>query len=250
LTTNTYKSVDTTSLSAWDLRYGKVAGGLTGQIRTTCQNKINSALYNHDGTLTNSAVITGTSNDPWDTIDNWNDDADILPSVAINGTGVEQTCNTSTNVWMDVTADGTCNAPEDDCIFYDRMTQLYWSESFPTTNTAPSVASANWAYTVNYCNNLTFGGFTDWRTPTQNDMMNAIMHSIRDLGFKGGSSATASNNSNFINNVDDHYFWTSTSGSANTAYAWQYFLADGTGKVASKANSFSGAYNYTIICVR
>jgi hypothetical protein len=250
LTTNTYKSVDTSTLSAWDLRYGKSAGGLTGQIRTTCQNKINAALFNHDGTVTNSAVTTGTSNDPWDTVDNWNDNADVLPSTSIAGTGAESTCNTSTNVWMDVTADGVCDAGTDDCIFYDRMTQLYWSESYPAPATAPTMTSSNWAFAVNRCDTLTFGGFTDWRMPTQNDMMTAILHSIRDLGYKGGTAGTTSNNSNFINAVDDHYFWTSTSGSANTAYAWQYFMADGTAKVAQKTGSFSGAYNFTSICVR
>jgi hypothetical protein len=250
LTTSTYKSVDTSTLSAWDLRFGKSAGGLSGQIRTTCQNKINSALFNHDGTLTNSAVTTGTSNDPWDTVDNWNDNADVLPSTSIAGTGAETTCNTSTNLWMDVTSDGTCDSASDDCIFYDRMTQLYWSESFPAPATAPAMTSSNWAFAVNRCDALTFGGFTDWRMPTQNDMMTAILHSIRDLGYKGGTSATASNNGNFISSVDDHYFWTSTSGSANTAYAWQYFLADGTAKVAQKSNSFTGSYNYTTICVR
>lgn len=250
LTTSTYKSVDTSTLSAWDLRFGKSAGGLSGQIRTTCQNKINSALFNHDGTLTNSAVTTGTSNDPWDTVDNWNDNADVLPSTSIGGTGAETTCNTSTNLWMDVTSDGTCDSASDDCIFYDRMTQLYWSESFPAPATAPTMTSSNWAFAVNRCDALTFGGFTDWRMPTQNDMMTAILHSIRDLGYKGGTSATASNNSNFISSVDDHYFWTSTSGSANTAYAWQYFMADGTAKVAQKSNSFTGSYNYTTICVR
>ncbi len=250
LTTSTYKSVDTSALSAWDLRYGKTAGGLTGQIRTLCQNRINSAVYNQDAMPNNNAGTAGTSYDWWDSVDNWNNNSDVLPTVNLPGFGDGATCDTTTNIWMDMTSDGTCNANTDDCVFYDRITQQYWSESYPVTGAAPGITGSTWSNAVVHCNDLEFGGFTDWRLPTMNDMQTAVMHGMRDIGYKGGTAATTRNNSFFISNVDDHYFWSATTSSSAANGAWRLFLADGVTQGMSKNAASTGAYLNTVICVR
>jgi hypothetical protein len=255
LTTNRFKSVDTASLTAWDLRYGKAAGGLSGQIRTTCQNRITKAVYNQDGTVDDAAGTSGTSNDWWDTIDNWNANQSLLPQTNITGFGAESVCDAST-VWTDVTADGTCDATSDDCIFYDRITQLYWTETYPVTGAAPGSTRQTWPTAVAHCNNLTFGGFTDWRLPTLHDLQTGAMHGFRDLYYKGGTAATTSNNSNFGPNVDSTMFWAATTASADTDNAWTVFLTDGTSVTRAPKSSLTTPfgtglnYNNSIICVR
>jgi hypothetical protein len=246
LTTNTYKSVDTSAISAWDLRYGKSAGGLTGQIRTSCQNRITSTIYNQDGVVNNSGGVAGTSFDWWDTIDNWNNNAATLPQTNIAGFGAESVCDAAT-VWSDVTTDGSCNAAADDCVFYDRITQRYWSETFPTTGAAPAVTGSTWANAVARCNNLSFGGFTDWRLPTEHDLQTAAMHGFRDLWLS---------NSNFAPDADNYMFWSATTASADTTNAWSVFMTDGTSSTAGVKSGtitgFGGGLNYTntVVCVR
>jgi hypothetical protein len=258
VTTNRYKSVDTASITAWDLRYGKSAGGLTGQIRTTCQNRITNTIYNFDGTVTAAGSTAGTSNDWWDTVDNWNANAATLPQGNISGFGAESVCDAAT-IWSDVTSDGTCNAPGDDCIFYDRITQLYWSETNPATGVAPTATASTWPNAVAKCNNLTFGGFTDWRLPTEHDLQTVAMHGIRDLWYKGGTAGTASNNDDFAPDVDYTMFWASTTASADTTNAWTVFLTDGTSstygvKSGTTTKLGSGgadpSYSNSVICVR
>jgi formylglycine-generating enzyme required for sulfatase activity len=157
---------------------------------------------------------------------------------------------------MDVTSDGLCNASADDCVFYDRITQRYWSETYPTTGAAPATTASTWANAVARCDGLTFGGFTDWRLPTQHELQLAAMHGMRDLYFKGGTGGTASNNFNFAPDVDNFMFWAATTASSDTTNAWTIFLADGTSSTAaSKSGTTTGfgaglTYSNSVICVR
>lgn len=249
VTTSAFKSVDISSLSPWDVRVGKYAGGVNGQLRTSCQNRINSVVFNIDGTVSNSAGTSGITMDPWDTIDNYNNNLDSLPTSIISGFGSESVCDASTNIWMDMTSDGTCDSSADDCVFYDRITQSYWSESNPVSAAAPSITGMPWSNAINQCNSLTFGGFTDWRLPTQNELAQGTLHGLRDIGYKGGTAGTVMNNSFFIPNVDDAYFWSATTGSAATTSAWHY-LSDGTANTALKSSTITSAYNHTHVCIR
>ncbi len=99
------------------------------------------------------------------------------------------------------------------------------------------------------CENLTFGSFNDWRLPTQHDLTQGMLHGLRDLGFKGGGIGINSNNSYFITNVDDHYFWSSTTASTSPISAWRH-MADGTTGIALKTSTITSAANHTVLCVR
>ncbi|HYX35930.1 MAG TPA: hypothetical protein VE954_22750 [Oligoflexus sp.] len=219
MTTSTYRSVNIAALSPWDIRAGKYAGGLAGQLPASCQNRINSTLFNMDGAAVNAAVTSGSSLDRWDTIDDLNGNMDMLPTAFINMFGPDSFCSASAGTWTDVTGDGTCDSTVDDCVFYDRITQVYWSESYPALSAAPAITGSTWSAAVTRCENLTFGSFNDWRLPTQHDLTQGMLHGLRDLGFKGGGIGISSNNSYFITNVDDHYFWSSTTASTSSISA-------------------------------
>jgi hypothetical protein len=151
---------------------------------------------------------------------------------------------------MDMTTDGVCDSNTDDCIFYDRITQLYWSEANASSGSAPATTGVSWSTAVTACDGLSFGGFTDWRLPTQADLIMAGLHGMRDLGYKGGTSGTASNNSFFNAEIDTNYLWTATTGSADARYAWRTYMADNTMQVDLKSNTGSGANKYNFQCVR
>ena len=162
----------------------------------------------------------------WDTIDDENNNA-VYPTSLVSGWSTDTDCDSST--WQDLTTDGTCNTAADDCIMKDRITGLMWSESYPVTATAAASTTRNWQLSIQQCNNLSFGGYSGWRLPTQKELMEAYVHGIRDVGYNGtgtirGSGST-NNNDLFIPDVD-RAFWTSSTGSVSLS-SWYITLDDG-----------------------
>ena len=128
--------------------------------------------------------------DIWDTIDDYNG----LPastgfpstwSVANNYCGGVEVTAGDDNVWKDVTtSDGntasTCTATSANCTYQDKISGLQWS-----TN----VISTSWAAAITTCNDLNHNGLTDWRLPTQKELMGAVEHGIISTqGVMGGGS--------------------------------------------------------------
>ena len=178
----------------WDVRAGTVINGVPGKLKVNCRNGIVSARYNYDGPIGSipaTAISTGTSLDPWDTIDDSNGGTvgsfvTLYPNANLSRPwtpdnlcgGVEATAGDD-NVWKDVTTTGngvtpsTCADTPLHCTFQDKISGLQWSKNQSPTN------QQTWMSGLNICEGLTFNGSSDWRLPTQKELMDAYNHGIR-----------------------------------------------------------------------
>ncbi len=222
ITTTTYKSANTSAYTAWDVRKGKTIGGVAGEI-TFFKNMANIISFDR---TTGDGAVTGL--DIYDTIDDYNNGG-IFPTQ--NNAGWDQA--SGANWVMDPANDeigdggtannGICDGTES-CVFIDRLTNLMWARADAT--------SMAWETAITYCENLTYGGYTDWHLPTQKECIQAHTNGIASLKM-----------SNKLN-LAITYYWTSTTVSNNTNYAWyvdpNYGFASGT----FKSSSYGG------ICVR
>lgn len=196
----------------------------------------------------------------WDTVDDYNANGAALTEV-VSGWGSETVCDAS--VWEDVTSDG-CDAAAKDCMIKDRISNLIWSEQLPTSGAAPGSSTTDYASAVKRCDDLTFGSYSDWRLPTQKELMDAYVHSIRAIGYNGTGTARASgtldNNDYFIANTDLPY-WSSTSrstasgGWAGERAAWPVTLYDGAPVYGATGWGLTWGHNkdsasFQVICVR
>ena len=136
-----------------------------------------------------------------------------------------------------------CNATDKHCVFRELISGLMVTEVSATT-------TSTWQNAITYCHNLgeaggaitnpipVIGGaaYSDWRLPTQKELMH-----LYNAGIKGLSqtSALATN----YGNVND-YFWSSSSVSHSTSYAWHVYLGNGNSYYSDKT------YSYRVVCVR
>jgi hypothetical protein len=102
------------------------------------------------------------------------------------------------------------------------------------SNVTVTVNSARWNGAVAYCDGLSYNGATDWRIPTQKELMEIYAHGVR-------SAASA----NWITeaNMQNNYFWSGSSVSFSTDSAWYANLALGS-YVGNKTDGFQ------VACVR
>ncbi|MDA9951752.1 DUF1566 domain-containing protein, partial [Oligoflexaceae bacterium] len=94
-------------------------------------------------------------------------------------------------------------------IFLDRISNLRWSKG-------PSPSSRYWANgypgsfgALEYCENMNHGGISNWRMPSQKELLNAYEHGIQDLS----EDNTPTNNLGPL----DSFHWALTSPSSGTA---------------------------------
>ncbi len=206
----------------WDVRIGKIINGVAGKLKPTCRNRVNSARFNYDGSISSigqAAVTTGTTADIWDTIDDYNNNTSGLPASVVSAWGSDTDCGGiestagDANVWKDVTtassgAPSNCATDSARCTMQDKITGLWWSKSQST-----AAWDAAWAN----CQNLDHNGVTGWRLPTQKELMEAYIHGIR--------SAVSTN---WITQASlNSWYWTGSSNSASSGNGWGVGLATG-----------------------
>ena len=178
-TTSTYKSVDTSVLSTWDIRKGKSAGGITGSI-AFYKNMANTTLFNRTTGTGASAVL-----DIYDTIDDYNGDGSSFPTQ--NPGGWDQATGAN---WTQVVAS---------TVYKDNITGLVWLKDNGST-------AVTWEAAITACENETSGSRTDWRLPTQKELMQA---------YTDGIWSQKTNLS-----LQVAYYWSASSLSDYTTYAW------------------------------
>jgi hypothetical protein len=136
-----------------------------------------------------------------------------------------------------------CNATDKHCVFRELISGLMVTEI--------SALGYNWTGAITYCNNLgedggavtspipVIGGesYSDWRLPTQKELMQLAVASIKGL------NQTAALRTNF-GNFDNYYFWSSSSVSYYTTDAWFVYLSDGGTYPNAKSDT------YRAVCVR
>ena len=176
----------------------------------------------------------GGSVDIWDTIDDLNNGvANLPPSVpsswsANNQCGGYSTVATDDSVWLDVTTTGdgvtssTCASTSAHCVYKDKISGLEFSKE--------AAASKTWPEAVTYCQNLVLNGKSDWRLPTQKELMSAYEHGI----YAAYQAIYIYSNS----------FWSSTRVSNATNTSWAVALNNGY------TFAFNSAQGGSVICVR
>ncbi len=129
----------------------------------------------------------------------------------------------------------TANQP----VVTDNVTTLVWQgcaaglQGNDCTEDDPAVTGTGeaefaWADTLVYCENLTWGGTSDWRLPSVKELMSIVDHSrfnpaIDITAFPATPSST---------------FWTSSSRANYTTDAWLVYFSYGDSDTAPKPNTY------------
>jgi hypothetical protein len=137
--------------------------------------------------------------------------------------------------------DNNCNELVDDCQFKDKISGLVWSELFELASPATwtwSEAIAKCGVTMNTVGGNgggPFAGQTDWRLPTQKELMTAYIHGIKVI-----------EGPNFIDDVDT-YYWSSTATAADPGVG--HILNLGSALASHLSKSIMGSKR-RVLCVR
>ena len=110
----------------------------------------------------------------------------------------------------------------------DTTTGLQWQD-----NTEASTVTKNWTEAIDYCENLTLGGYSDWRLPNINELK-----SIVDRSKSNPAIVDA-----FIN-VSSNYYWSSTTSVDYEGNAWV------VGFNLGYVGNYLKSYSYYVRCVR
>jgi hypothetical protein len=73
-----------------------------------------------------------------------------------------------------------------------------------------------WSEAISYCENLSLGGYSDWRLPNKQELI-----SIVDVSRYNPAIYPA-----FVNVASD-YYWSSTTNAYSTDYAWNVNFGNG-----------------------
>jgi len=110
-------------------------------------------------------------------------------------------------------------------IVTDTVTGFQWTKEY--------ASSLNWQSALSYCENLTYGGYTDWRLPNINELKTLIYDT---------SSSPASTFPQMASNS----FWSSSSSTGSTQYAWYVDFNNGYVTIIN----FNKTDTYYARCVR
>ncbi len=111
----------------------------------------------------------------------------------------------------------------------DNVTGLMWQKQDDGT-TRP------WSDAGMYCAGLSVGGYSDWRLPTQKELMTILDYSIADPG--------PTINTTYFPNTQGSYYWSSTTDADDTGSVW--YVNFGSDSVYS----YYQAYTNYVRCVR
>ena len=113
-------------------------------------------------------------------------------------------------------------------VVLDTRTNLMWQDNNEAKNN-----DQNWSDAINYCENLTLGGYNDWHLPNYNELYYLANRSkynpAIDSAFK---------------NVASSFYWSSTTSASVTSSAWFvnfYYGYD---------NKNVKSYSFYVRCVR
>ena len=214
LTTSTYKSANTSSYDEWSIRDGMTIGGVTGKIAFYRSGADLSFFNRTTGSGTNSS---GSVVDEYDSIDDLVNDYTAapysFPTAVPSG-------------WPSISAATNWLATGSGGVYMDRITLQYW---------APQGPGDSWDNSVIYCNDLSLGGYTDWRLPTQKEMLQV---------FINGLWSQAANL-----NLNTHPFWTATTVSTGVQDAWVFDPNSGWHKGILKTST-TELYQPKPLCTR
>jgi len=106
----------------------------------------------------------------------------------------------------------------DTLIVTDHTTGLMWQDNFHVIDSSTNLV---WSDAMDYCNELELVN-GDWRVPSKGELM-----SIVDLSTPPGLN-TPPTISNVFKNVSNGFYWSSTTLTSDSSYAWIVFFQYGT----------------------
>lgn len=218
ITNATHKAVNVSTLSGWDIRDNVNIAGVVG-VLAAYKNMADSATFNR----TTGPDATGVI-DIYDTIDDFNVNGAFpsgTPPGWVSGVGANWVRDSASDT---ATGVGSCDGGED-CVYKDNVTKLYWARDTQT--------AAYWEAAISSCSGLTYGTYSDWRLPTQKELLQAYIDGIWTV--KGTTFLT-------LSNVP---YWTATTASTTTTSAHMITLSTGSGALDVKAT-----YTHRFLCVR
>ena len=109
-------------------------------------------------------------------------------------------------------------------IVVDNATGLQWQDNYK--DNGGHIKDTNWTEAIAYCENLSLGGYTDWRLPNIKELLSITDH-LR-------SYPAISPVFQYINSYD---YWSSTTYSDYTFYAWFVYFSLGGAEYDLKSNS-------------
>ncbi len=100
----------------------------------------------------------------------------------------------------------------------DTTTLLMWQD-----NEASKRVKKTWTEAIDYCEDLSFAGFDDWRLPNINELYS--------IGDRNEINSTIKNT--FVN-ISPSYYWSSTTNASNTSIARNIFFLNGNDSNGNK----------------
>lgn len=153
-------------------------------------------------------------------------------------TGIKEICHEKTHKGQD----GYCQKGKarsysrSGNIVTDNATNLQWQD-----DKAAKTTQRNWEGAKTYCENLTIGGYIDWRLPSIQELL-SIVDSSR---YKGDSqNSLGAIDPTFKNVFSDYYYLTSTTNAYDEFDAWDVTFSFGYGGFSNKSD------NGYVRCVR
>jgi hypothetical protein len=110
----------------------------------------------------------------------------------------------------------------------DTFTGLMWQQN------APLYSKKTWEEALSYCENLPLAGYTDWRVPTQKELL-----SLADFSQRKNPAI----NITYFPDTFSSYYWSSTTYTGTSLFsnlkdsAWRVDFADGGGGTSYKTDS-------------
>ena len=125
------------------------------------------------------------------------------PGDPFYGQDAQYPCNPQSYTKLDANSNDLPDNATEWVMVRDNVTGLVWQK-----DTAPG--TYNWGEAISYCENLTLGGYSDWRLPTVIELS-----FIRNLG-----NFNPSINTGYFSNTVSSYYWSSTTYAGYPGYAW------------------------------
>lgn len=111
-------------------------------------------------------------------------------------------------------------------IVTDNKTGLQWQDDY--SDNGSNIKQATWKGAIDYCENLSLGGYNDWRLPNINEL-----RSIADR-----SRTNPAIDPTFQHTTTSGYYWSSTAHVGYTGYAWGVNFWGGFSHYNFKSSTF------------
>ena len=116
---------------------------------------------------------------------------------------------------MPLLAEFSSTTVNGDVIVTDTKTGLVWQKTYET--------GKNWQAALDYCENLTYAGYSDWRLPDKNELASLVNYEKY-------------NPASDFPDMPSQYFWSSSTRVNNTSSAWNVNFNNGFVDDGSKTN--------------